>query len=256
MKLSFPFLALISLLLSPILYLQSIRVRKKVPVLPEAANPSGYISNDYNNDFSLLVLGESTMAGVGIKDHKDGFGYTLADKISNYKKENVHWEVKAKSGYTAKQLHDELIPSTQMKDPDLIVIGTGANDAFSLNPPTKFARDISKCLTDLKSLFPNTNILFINMPPIPYFPALTKLMQFCLGQWVRLNGEKLIELSDNNSNVYYIQEEITPSEWFDKYENYSTIDDMFSDGVHPSKKTYQLWANECFNYILEQKLLD
>ena len=255
MKISFQVLAFISLIFSPILYLQSKRVRKKVPDLPEAKNPGGLIQCREKSTFNLLVVGESTMAGVGIQDHKDGFACSLAKHLSQHLKQTVRWEVQAMSGYTAQQIHTLLIPKIEMKTADLIVIGTGANDAFALNTPKTFSRNITKVVKQLKAQYTKSPIVFINMPPISYFPAFTKLMQFCLGHWVRLNGEKLDDITYHFSNTYFMKEEIKPEDWFDKYDDFENIHDMFSDGVHPSKKTYQLWAFETFKYALEQDLI-
>lgn len=255
MKISFPLLALISFICSPVLYIQSRIVRRSVPDLPEALNPKGIIKGSSDSKFYLLVIGESTMAGVGIDDHKEGFAHSLAKDISQHLKKSVQWEVQAMSGYTAKQIHDELIPKIQMNKADLIVLGTGANDAFALNTPKVFSENIKKVIDQLRSRFRNTNILFINMPPISYFPAFTKLMQFCLGHWVRLNGEKLDGITKNASNIYFMNDEIKPEDWFDRYDDFENIQDMFSDGVHPSKKTYQLWAQECFHYAIEQQVI-
>ena len=255
MKINFPLLALISLVCSPILYLQSKRVRKTVPDLPEAKNPAGLIQCEEKAAFNLLVVGESTMAGVGIQDHKDGFGWSLAKHLSQHLQQTVRWEVQAMSGYTAQQLHELLLPKIEMKTADLIVIGTGANDAFTLNTPKTFSKNITKLIKQLKAQYTNSPIVFINMPPICYFPAFTKLMQFCLGHWVKLNGKQLETITKRCPNTYFMNEEIKPEDWFDKYDDFENIQDMFSDGVHPSQKTYELWAKECFSYLTKFDLL-
>ena len=255
MIIPFPLLALLCVICAPILFFQAKRVRQRVPNLPEAKNPSGQISQINTESFNLLVLGESTMAGVGIKDHKNGFASSLASYLSNCLSTSVNWEVQARSGFTTGEITKELLPLISMETVDLIVIGTGANDAFSLHSPGRFARDIKKMLNALKGVYPHSPIVFINMPPISYFPAFTKLMQYCIGTWVKHNGLALSKLIQEYEQVFYMKEDIIPEDWFDKYENFGNINDMFSDGVHPSKTTYKLWAKECFSFILTNHVL-
>jgi lysophospholipase L1-like esterase len=252
MRLTFPLLAFISLICSPLLYFQSKKVRKEVPDLPEASNPKGLIQYEGKAKFNLLVIGESTMAGVGIKDHQDGFACHLGNQISEHLHQTVSWEVQAKSGYTAKQIHDLLLPKIEMKQADLIVIGTGANDAFSLNTPNHFAKEVDKIISQLRRSYSLCPIVFISMPPVSYFPAFTKLMQFCIGNWVKFNGTKLESILKDGQQIYFMKDDIKPEDWFDKYDHFNNIHDMFSDGVHPSKMTYQLWAKECFDYMVTQ----
>ena len=63
----------IALPLLPILYRQAIRVKASVPVLPEAETPFGEVAVAETPPFRLLLIGESTLAGVGVKTHDEGF---------------------------------------------------------------------------------------------------------------------------------------------------------------------------------------
>jgi hypothetical protein len=63
---------LISIPLLPFLYFQGKSIRKKTPVLPEAAVPTGFVDGQFKSTLSLLTIGESTIAGVGVKEYKGG----------------------------------------------------------------------------------------------------------------------------------------------------------------------------------------
>ena len=101
---------LISIPLLPFLYFQGKSIRKKTPVLPEAAVPIGFVDGQFKSTLSLLTIGESTIAGVGVKEHKEGFTGALAQTLSKAFQQNIKWRVYARSGYTAKQLCTKIVP--------------------------------------------------------------------------------------------------------------------------------------------------
>ncbi|MEQ8703403.1 MAG: hypothetical protein RIC19_05770 [Phaeodactylibacter sp.] len=58
------------------------------------------------------------------------------------------------------------VPQIAETDIDLIVIGLGGNDAFRLNPPWRWRRNIRELITALRQRFSETPVVFTNMPPI------------------------------------------------------------------------------------------
>ena len=173
------------------MYLQGKKIRKKVPILPEAKTPEGLYKNDSNKTLNLITIGESTIAGVGVEAHKEGFSGILAKEIAQKNNISVNWKVYAKSGFTAKQVHKKLIKNITKNNIDIIVIGLGGNDAFTLNSPNFWISQIDKLTKKLKGRYPNTPIYFTNMPPIKEFPAFTKTIKFVIGNLVEILGEKL-----------------------------------------------------------------
>jgi lysophospholipase L1-like esterase len=102
----------------------------------------------------------------------------------------------------------------------------------------------------LQLKFPGTPIFFTNMPPIKEFPAFTKPIKFVIGNLVEVLGARLHLLINNKSNVYYSNEVITLKEWSQRNAlptNNAKI--YFSDGVHPSELTYNVWGKEMGLFI-------
>lgn len=238
--------ALISIPLLPILYYQGIQIRKKVPKLPEATEPQGecFIQNDERKPLQLISLGESTIAGVGVETHAEGFTGTFASELSKQINRNIQWTVYAKSGYTAKQVQQLLVPEIQEKKPDLILVGLGGNDAFILNHPKRWRKHLKQLITGLRTLFPEAQIVFTNMPPIKEFPAFTPLIKFVIGNLVEILGYEVKGLVNNFDQVIYFDDKITLKEWQERLNIDGQPSDFFSDGVHPSKLTYQTWAKD------------
>jgi len=236
--------------LLPLLYLQGKRIRANVPSLPEATGTEGITNPNQTPNYQLITIGESTVAGVGVKTHKEGFSGTLATELAKKLNKNIQWKVYAKSGITAKRVPTELISQITEKRADLIVIGLGANDAFEGNSPNTWRKGIENTLEGLRAKFPAVPIAFANMPPIKEFPAFTTLIKQTIGNLVEIHGQELQKIIVNQPNVYYNSEVLWIKNWLKGDLANKTIKDFFSDGVHPSKLTYQEWAKDFAKFVI------
>lgn len=245
--------ALISIPLLPLMYYQGKQIRASVPKLPEAKGTQGQCSPSAKPDGTLnvIALGESTIAGVGVETHAEGFTGAFASELSKRLNLNITWKVYARSGYTAQQVATKLIPKITETQANLIIIGLGGNDAFTLNRPSKWQADIRSLIESLRAKFPEAIIVFCNMPPIKEFPAFTPLIKFTIGNLVEILGEELQKAVRDYENVLYFGEIITLHEWMDKLQLNLKPEDFFSDGVHPSKLTYQTWAQDIANKLVK-----
>lgn len=243
--------AILSIPLLPIMYFQGKRIRANVPYLPAAKGSEGKVLADFKNGKSLrlVAIGESTIAGVGVETHEEGLTGSLAKELSLLLETSIHWKVYAESGYTAAAVLEKIIPHINDDDIDIIVIGLGGNDAFTLSSPTQWIQNIRLLIETLQSKFPTTSIVFCNMPPIKEFPAFTPLIKFTIGNLVEILGEELEKLMKDYEAVFYFGELITLNGWIKKYNIDAESSSFFSDGVHPSKLTYQTWAKYIANCI-------
>jgi lysophospholipase L1-like esterase len=238
----------------PLIIRDGKRIRSSVPSLPEAENPTGVVGKS-TRQINLLAFGESTLAGVGIKDQKDGATCSIAKVLAEGFDAEVHWKVMARSGYTMKQVTNKILPKMDGFQPDIIVTAMGGNDAFQANMPTKFAAAAAEFIEKLQAKYSGVPIVFMNMPPIKDFPAFTPLVKFFIGNLVELHGQALDKTIRKYDNVFYISDIITFRDWINKTDKSLTVNDFFSDGVHPSGLTYQLWGKETGQYILDNEIL-
>lgn len=248
--------AIIAAPLLPILFLQGKKIRKNVPRLPEARNPIGYIKTASEKTLKILAIGESTIAGIGVDFHENGFIGALAKEIAAKTNHSILWKVYAKSGYTAKLVRKRLLPKIVDSTADIIVIGLGGNDAFKLNSPDVWMFQINLLIKKLKKKFPKTPIYFTNMPPIKEFPEFTSVIKFVIGNLVEILGERLYRKTKNKENVHYNKEVINFETWKKRYNLEGDITTFFSDGVHPSKLTYQIWGKDMATFIMNTKSFD
>jgi lysophospholipase L1-like esterase len=247
--------ALQVLLCLPLLYLQGKALYRRIPRLPAARTPEGFVDSGGGPVFQLLIIGESTMAGLGVEQHEDGFAGYFARSLSQSMSRPVEWRVFAQSGYTAQDVVQNIIPELKGLPADLIVIGLGGNDSFNLNFPSRWQVDTRNLIHRLRADFPVIPLAFLNLPPIRSFPAFTPLMQWALGNWVLFLAVALEELVSDFPSVYFSSAEISLEYMQQRLGLTSTQQSFFSDGVHPSAYTYELWAADFCLYLEEQEVL-
>ncbi len=244
---------LLAIPLLPIMFLQSKRIRRSMPNLPEAGDlrsSVGQLNAQGAKAIKLLFLGESSVAGVGVESHHQSLVGAISKTVAKGLNTQVRWDVVAKSGYSVKMLSDKLLPQIKDKTPDLIIIGMGANDAFQLNSLKGWRRDINALIQNIRKTHQGIPILFSNMPPVIDFPVMSSLLRFFLGNLVILFGKELSHIVAHHNNVWFNERRITLKGFRaisdEKYE----VNDFFSDGVHPSGLTYRIWGEKMGEYIL------
>ena len=80
-------------------------------------------------------------------------------------------------------------------------------------------------------------------------------MQWSLGSLVEILGKELGNITAKEDNCWYYGSVISLKDWTERLNVDAQPGDYFSDGVHPSKLTYQTWAKDLANYIQEQEIL-
>ena len=257
MYLKYLFGALVSIPLLPIMYFDGKRIKGSVPKLPEAEGLTGRspAPKAPAKSIKLLSIGESTIAGVGVESHAEGFTGTLASELSQQLGVTIDWRVYARSGYTAQMVADRILPKIEEKEAELIVVGLGGNDAFTLNRPWKWKQSVEMLIQKLRARFPHSSIVFCNMPPIKEFPAFTPIIKGTIGNLVEILGQTLASVVQKYRGVYYAEEIITIDGWAQRYQQSADTKQYFSDGVHPSKITYQIWAKDMAQLIANIKEL-
>lgn len=241
--------------LLPLLYVQGRRVRREVPQLPEAGHNILGAAPGAEPALSLLAIGESTIAGVGVTDHRDGITGQLAQAIGHSTGRAVRWQVLARSGYTAERVNAKLVARIPAVPFDFVLIGLGANDTFTLRSPLAFRRHLRHLLARLAALQPQAKVVIANLPPVGQFPAFPGLMRFVLGGLVRLHGAVIRKVPQQFANVYYVDQPIEFAAWSKRADASLGVADFFSDGVHPSALTYSIWGQEIGDFMAVRKII-
>jgi lysophospholipase L1-like esterase len=218
------------LLLSPLLllWLQGQWVRKRTPRLPDAAGPAFGVVNDGGVLFRLLVVGESTVAGVGAPDHESALTGQIARALAlRCGDRAIHWRAVGKSGATARDLL-----SGDVEPADAIVIALGVNDVLRFGSGQRFASDLKALIAVLRK-GRATPVVLAGVPPMGRFPALPQPLRALLG-WRAASLERAARRLDAIHCDSVV--EANPV--------------MFaSDGFHPSPAGYARWGSEIAKVI-------
>lgn len=220
---------LIITVLSPLLLLQGLYVRKITPRLPE---PLGEREGAKGSGpkLRLLILGDSAAAGVGVSQQSEALSGQLINQLSIGFQ--INWQLWAKNGQRSNDIIQLL--TQQQKEPfDVVLISIGVNDVTSGISLKKWLSHTNQIITLLKTKFSTQQIIFTALPPMHLFPALPQPLRWIFGFRAKQFNRALEEMLENKTCCQYISIDAPMKK-----------DYIATDGFHPSAKTYALWATE------------
>lgn len=223
---------------SPILYLQGQYARRKVGVLPDAQGEKSGTSGNGPSAANLLVLGESTVAGLGARTHREGLAGQFAMRLAERTGRRIEWAVVGKSGVTARRTIDELVPQIPDRAFDYILLGIGGNDVLKISSPRKWRHDMLELLAILCERSPDAVIFIANCPMIKYSPAIPQPIKFILWELSKLHDRNIREFTAEMEHVHYYPQPHSLN-----------VDTFFADGIHPSEEGYADWAEAMIRYF-------
>jgi lysophospholipase L1-like esterase len=230
--------AAVVLPVSPLLYLQGQYTRRKVGLLPDAAGERTGLVGESGEAASLLVIGESTVAGLGARTHREALAGQFAQRLAERIGRRVEWTVIGRNGVTARRTIDELVPQIPDKRFDHILLGIGGNDVMKLSSPKKWRRDMLELLGILRGRNPEAVIFISNCPMIKYSPVLPHPIKFLLWELSKLHDRNIREFTADMERVHYYPQPVEVN-----------IEGFFADGIHPSEQGYALWADAMLKYF-------
>ena len=230
-------------LLLPVLVIQGLWLRRTVPRLGEAGGPLEGETAGEAPPLRLLLLGESTVAGVGASNHDEGLVGRIAASLSEHSGRAIRWRVMGRNGLTARQLRTELVVPATGLEADLAVIALGVNDSVRLNRPGRWRRELEQLIRELRTRCGNIPVFLAALPPMGDFPALPQPVRWVLGTRARLLDRASRELAASTDNLFHVplpaQLEGHISEYFAE------------DGFHPSPAGYRVWGKGLAERISE-----
>lgn len=222
----------------PLLYLQGQLTRKKVGVLPAAEGGPNGIAGEGENTVKLLVLGESTVAGLGARTHELALAGRFSGELSRHLGQPVKWTVIGKNGVTARRTINELLPQVPDERFDYILLGLGGNDVMKLSSPVKWRRDMIELLGILREKNPDAPIFITNCPMIKMSTAIPHPIKFILWELSKAHDSNIKEFTAVMERVFYYHQ---PREL--------EIEGFFADGIHPSEKGYADWSEAMMKFF-------
>ena len=222
----------------PLLYLQGQLTRRKVGVLPDAAGGQNGSIGEGDDAVRLLVIGESTVAGLGARTHDLALAGRFSYELSKHIERPVKWTVIGKNGVTARRTINELLPKVPDETYDYILLGIGGNDVMKLSSPVKWRRDMIELLGILRAKYPNAPIFITNCPMIKMSTAIPQPIKFILWELSKAHDSNIKEFTADMDRVFYYHQ---PRDL--------EIEGFFADGIHPSEKGYADWSEAMMKFF-------
>ena len=219
------------ILLGPILLLQGKQVRRTALRLPEAAGArSGMEGASFQGaPLRLLVVGDSSAAGVGVGHQAEALAQPLARLLSARLERPVVWQLIAKSGVeTAEAL--ALLEDEAPQHADVLVTALGVNDVTGRHAPERFVGDYRRLLDAIRSRAGAPLFVANGLPPMHRFPALPQPLRWYLGQCAFRLDRALQAWLATLPDAHY-----QSLHWAER-------GDVARDGFHPGAAQYRRWA--------------
>lgn len=229
-----------TLALIPALVIQGSRVKKNTIRLPEAEGAREGITGQ-GQTLSLLILGDSAAAGVGVAHQNDALlGAVISALQHQYQ---VHWRLEAQSGDTTSQVIQKTKKLVNQKY-DVVVTSVGVNDVTRLMSAQTWIKQQQHFYQLIQAKFQPELIIATGVPPMHLFPALLNPLSWLFGQYAKQMNLQLEKMIAQQEDMQWIEYDIR------KYQSMNL--EMAKDGFHPSKEIYQIWGKEVAEMILER----
>lgn len=216
--------------LSPLLIHQGRHARRNTLRLPEASGDPYGQYGDGIPDRKLLVIGESTAAGVGVQRHEQGLSSQLARLLHERSGRTIAWHTFGINGATLSELMDNL-PQEALPQADMVLLSMGVNDTTNFTPRRRFRQQLLALRETLQDRYPEA-LYLLSVPPMDRFTALPSPLRQMMGWRARqLDG------------IYRTLARHQPEDFAHLAYQPVTDDSMLAeDGYHPGEAGYRLMA--------------
>lgn len=224
--------------LLPLVLPMAVRTRRTALRLsPAAGVVNGVAGHDHPGEaMRVLLLGESTVAGVGVSCLDFALAGHLARSLAGRLQRPVAWHALGENGITAGQACLRLLPQSPDPAPDLVVLVFGVNDTTGLSSSRAWLGAVGQLIDHYRRL--GIKVVCTAVPPLQHFSALPWLLRQLLGWRASLLDQQLRQLAqEQGAGHCSIALPMQPQ--------YLAI-----DGYHPSALGYQVWGEHLAEWLV------
>ncbi|WP_457422860.1 SGNH/GDSL hydrolase family protein [Roseateles sp. P5_E7] len=230
-------LTLAKVLLGPLLLWQGRRVRVTALRLPEAA---GGRSRD-GGALRLLIVGDSSAAGVGAAHQDEALAGRLAQALSTRLGQPVGWQLIATSGHRSVQALAAL-QAAELAPADVLITSLGVNDVVDQVLPREALIALDAIEAHARERAGVRISVHCAAPPMQSFPLLPQPLRWFFGQQAaRFNAALAAQVHGQAwRRVVHLPEAMQ--------RDAAAL--MAADGFHPGPRGYALWAEALVERIV------
>lgn len=225
-------------LLAPLLIWQGKRSKQNTPRLPEASGePFGNHGQD-KPPFKLTLIGESPIAGVGVKHHSEGLGPAISNALASLTNQQVDWHCLGINGATVQTMlnyFQENQNTTHHSEAILVMLGV--NDTAGLTSITTWQANLHALINQHAE---DTLWFFAPVPAMEHFTALPFPLSKVLGWRSQQLNHAMAEVCSEYRHCHFLP-----------YGDLTFTSDLLAeDGFHPSAKGYKLMGEQLAQAML------
>jgi lysophospholipase L1-like esterase len=195
---------------------------------------SGTIGPEDGEPLTLVVLGDSSVAGVGADAAEDTLTYGVAKALSDQYRVSLH--ALGVSGSRLGHVVVDQLPQVEGLDPDIVLVCVGTNDVTHGTTIREAKRQLRLLVAGLAEVAPNARVIVSGLPPAETAAAFHRPLRDLLGLRALLFTRLYrAELTPHGISVFDIAK-LTKSAFHGKREMFSA--DLF----HPSSAGYAFLA--------------
>lgn len=231
----------LALSLAPLLMLQAWHARRRTPRLPDADGPQQGVCPGAGKPLRLLLVGESTVTGVGVASQQQGLAAQLAEVLAERLQRPVQWRACGENGITAGDACTRLLPQVRGWPADISVLVFGVNDSTRLSAAGRWRAALGCLSTALAA--GGAQLVFSGVPRLQDFRALPWPLRQVLGLRAALLDCVLREVAGEQDGLYCALAVRLDG------------DSLALDGYHPSALGYRRWAEALATCIIARARL-
>lgn len=212
----------------PILITQGLWVKWTTIRLQEPKGPREGVIGE-GADFRLLILGDSSAAGVGVKTQNLALSGRLVDALSTSAR--VDWQLIARCGDTTPMALRRL-NAAHPRRADVAVTGLGVNDIIRGTRLHVWLAQQQALLDSLIGPHGVKHVYVTGIPQVSAFPRLPNPLRWALGHQAARFDRALWAMLADHPNATFVAADMDLN-----------ANVMAQDGFHPGAAVYQRWAD-------------
>ena len=226
-----------SWLLLPVYVTVGPYVRSRTVRMAPAPGPHRASLPGRGKPLRLLVVGDSSVAAVGVSHTSEGLAHRIAENLARKTGRPVTYAMHGNNSAVAGQLRDYVVPHLPAEPFTHIVVSVGANDAKNWHSGRRWRRDFGTLLYALRTRYPDATIVwsrlfdFAKLPAVP--ASLGLVLNLRRAIICRLADELCIERGAHAAPLM----DITHDEGLSR------------DGFHASALGYRMWGRHLAEFI-------
>ncbi|MCY0096518.1 SGNH/GDSL hydrolase family protein [Hoeflea ulvae] len=229
----------VSWLLAPLALIKGLGVRRLAPRLPPpSGRPRGQVG-DGPAQLRLLVLGDSSAAGVGAERIEDTLGPQIAACLNAATGKPVSWRNAGANSAIAAQIRDHVVPNIEDRDYTHVVLAVGTNDAKNFVTRSAFKKGFGGLLYAAHARWPDARIYWSPVVDMNHVPALPASLAYVLGLRAGIINTMGIQLCRERYATAAAPLQIEGPEGF------------AADGFHANALGYRHWAAHLARFIAD-----